>query len=125
MDETAASDEEAGGEIFTYNDVLSNDQEDPATKAARKMDWDTFMAGLSERDQAVIRFMIEGNNGSFMARKLKVCTSTIQHSKRHLAVKIQEFMGADILIEVRRSPRWKYDLAATKEKLACREERKH
>jgi len=26
---------------------------------------------------------------------------------RHLAMKILEFMGADILVEVRRSPRWK------------------
>ena len=28
-----------------------------------------------------------------MARKLGVCTSTIQHRKRSLAVKILEFMG--------------------------------
>lgn len=125
LDEVVASNEECGGEIFTFNDVLSNDQEDPGTKAARKMDWETFMSSLSGRDQAIIQFMIEGTTGSVMARKLKVCDSTISNCKRGLAVKIQEFMGADILIEVRRSPRWKQDLQAARERMACREERKH
>ncbi len=49
----------------------------------------------------------------------------MQGDKRKLAIKIQEFMGFDILIEVRRSPRWKDSLDATREKMACREERKH
>ena len=53
LEDVAAIDEETGGEIF-FHDVLSNDQEDPGTKAARKLDWETFMAGLSARDQAVI-----------------------------------------------------------------------
>jgi hypothetical protein len=35
------------GEEFTVNDVLSLDDEDPAMKAARKMDWESFLAGLS------------------------------------------------------------------------------
>ena len=60
-----------------------------------------------------------------MARKLKVCDSTIRNSKKNLAVRIQEFMGADILIEVRRSPRWKQDLEATREKMACKYDRLH
>jgi hypothetical protein len=54
LEEVVASNDECGGEIFTFNDVLSNDQEDPGTKAARKMDWETFMDSLSVRDQAII-----------------------------------------------------------------------
>jgi hypothetical protein len=34
-------------------------------------------------------------------------------------------MGDDILIEVRRLPRWKYDLDATKERQTVRYERAH
>jgi hypothetical protein len=125
LDEVVASNEECGGEIFTFNDVLSNDQEDPGTKAARKMDWETFMASLSVRDQAIIQFMIEGKSGSVMARKLKVCDSTISNCKRSLAVKIQDFMGYKILIDIQRQPKWRNDLAANKERLACKHGRSH
>jgi hypothetical protein len=41
------------GEPLVLHDVLSRDQEDPATKAARKMDWQTFMAGVSARDRGI------------------------------------------------------------------------
>ena len=49
--------------------------------------------------------------------------SAEQETKRNLAWAIREFMGADILIEVRRSPQWKDNLSATKEKMHCRSER--
>jgi hypothetical protein len=38
-------------------------------------------------------------------------------------VKILEFMGADIMIEVRRRPQWRNSLEATREKQACRVQR--
>ena len=41
-----------GGPLVLH-DVLSRDQEDPATKAARKMDWQTFTAGVSARDRGI------------------------------------------------------------------------
>jgi hypothetical protein len=49
----------------------------------------------------------------------------MQGDKRKLAVKIQTFFGSDILIEVRRSPRWKDDLMTSRERLACKHERSH
>jgi len=125
LDEVVASNEECGGEIFTFNDVLSNDQEDPGTKAARKMDWESLLASLSLRDRAIIQFMIEGKSGSAMARKLKVCPSTISNRKKDLAVKIQDFMGYKILVDIQRQPKWRNDLAANRERLACRHERNH
>jgi hypothetical protein len=60
-----------------------------------------------------------------MARKLKVCDSTIRTSKKNLSLKIQEYMGSDILVEVRRCRRCKQDLEATREKMACKHERSH
>ena len=125
MEEVVAVNEESGGEIFELHDLLSNDQEDPATKAARKMDWEDFMAGLSAQDQAVIECLIEGKTSSAMARKLRVSDWTIKNSKRHLAEAIIEFMGADILIQIQRRPNWRNNLTANKERLACRHERSH
>jgi hypothetical protein len=45
LEEVVARDEESGGEIFLLHDVLSDHQEDPATKATRKLDWETCCAG--------------------------------------------------------------------------------
>jgi hypothetical protein len=125
MEEVVAADDETGGEIFTFNDVLSRDEEDPATKACRRIDWEDFLAGLSAQDQAIIQFLIEGKTASAMARKLRVSDWTIQTSKRHLAEAIIAFMGSDILLQIQRRPNWRNDLVATKEKLACKHERCH
>jgi len=120
MDEVAAANEECGGDIYTFNDVLSNDQEDPGTKAARKMDWESFCAGLPERERVAVLFVAEGRTLREAARSLGVSDSCMQGSKRRLGVKILEFMGADIMVEVRRRPQWRSNLEATREKHACR-----
>ena len=125
LEQVVASNEECGGEIFELHDVLASGQEDPSTQAARKMDWETFMASLSPRDQAIIQFMIEGTQGPAIARKLGVCSSTIHHRKKSLAAKILEFMGPRILQEIQRWPRWKDDLLTSREKLTCKHERSH
>jgi hypothetical protein len=124
LDDTAAIDEENGGEIFEFHDVLSNDAEDPSMTAARRLDWQEFWAGLSERERAVIVSVAEGQPLQKAARLFKVSASTIQDTKRKLGIKLLEFMGADILAQVRRQPRWKDLLVATRERLACRDERK-
>ncbi len=125
LEQVAAGSEEAGEEIFTFNDVLSRDEEDPSTKAARSLDWNEFWSGLSKRERAMIEFMIEGNNLRKAARALKCSRSAIQDSKRDLAAKLLDFMGTDILIELRRLPRWKDDLEAIREKMECKEQRPH
>ena len=113
------------GESLALHDLLSNDQEDPGTKAARKMDWDSFMAGVSASDQAIINCLVEGKPLASLARTRHLNTSTLLYHKERLALKIQEYMGSDILIQIRRKPNWKDSLDATREKMACREERRH
>ncbi len=113
------------GEEFTVNDVLSLDDEDPAQKAARKMDWEFFLAGLTAREQLVVEYLLAGRNLSELARALGLDRSTIQHFKNRLAGKILDYMGHDILIEIRRLPGWKDSLNATRERLVCRNDRRH
>jgi FixJ family two-component response regulator len=125
MEQVVASNEECGGEIWELHDVLSRDEEDPGTKAARKMDWSEFASALTERERAVIECIIEGRSLGDAAKSFRVCDSTMQGDKRKLAVKIQTFFGSDILIEVRRSPRWKDDLMTSRERLTCKHERNH
>ena len=122
LDEPAALDEETGGELM-FNDVLSRDEEDPGTKAARRMDWQDLVAALPNRERKVIQFMLEGRTGSSIARTLNTTDSAIQTSKRRLRIKIVEFMGPEILIEIQRKPKWRNDIIATRERMACKYQR--
>jgi hypothetical protein len=49
----------------------------------------------------------------------------MQGDKRKLAVKILNFMGSDILVQIKKLPRWKDDLLTSREKLNCKHERSH
>ena len=124
FDDVAIIDAENGGEIFEFHDVLASDQEDPATRAARRLDWETFCAGLPEREKLVILFIAEGRTLHDAAQSLKCTDSMIHTSRRCLVGKILAFMGADILIEIRRRPQWKDSITATRQRLACRDDRR-
>jgi DNA-binding CsgD family transcriptional regulator len=113
------------GEPLLLHDVLSRDEEDPGTKALRNIDYQTFMAGLSARDQAIINCLAEGKPLASLARRRHLNNSTLLYHKERLALKIQDYMGSDILIQIRRKPNWKDSLDASRERLACREERRH
>ena len=123
MEQVVASNDESGSEIYELHDVLASNQEDPSVKAARRMDWDSFLSGVSEQDKTMITLLVDGFGGSEIARKLKVCTSTIHHRKRHLALAIQEFMGLDIIIDVQKQPGWKDSINAARERMTCKYER--
>jgi hypothetical protein len=122
LEEVVATDEETGGEILLH-DVLAADQEDPATKATRKLDWETFMAGLSDRDQAIIQFMAEGRSLANLARTRGFNSSTLSYCKDRIAKAIADFMGPGILVDIQRRPQWKDGIEAAKERMAVRYDR--
>jgi len=89
------------------------------------MDWEAFLIGLTERENAVVENLLAGRNGSEIARMFGVDPSSIHQCKKRLAGKILDFMGLDILIEIRRSPKWRDNLNAERELLACKYDRRH
>jgi len=111
------------GEELALADVFSNDQEDPATQAARKLDWELFVTTLNDRARALIERLIEGGTFSDVARSFNVNASTIQVTKHQLRTRLIEFFGVDILAEAIRQPQWRDNLLANREQLACRTER--
>lgn len=124
MEEVVAVNDECGGEIYYLHDVLSNnDADDPSVVAARKLDWQEFVADLPKRERIVVEFLVEGASGSAIARKLKTTDSKIRAIKKHLAQAIVEFMGPEILKEIQRRPRWKDGVMATRERMACKYDR--
>lgn len=56
LDEPAEAEEL--GELFTINDVFSNDTEDPGQIAARKLDWQAFIQRLTRRERALDAWII-------------------------------------------------------------------
>ena len=82
LDDTAAGLDDVG-EPLLLHDVLSRDEEDPGTRACRKIDWQTFLAGLSARDQAIITCLVEGKPLASLARRrhLDLSVSGKQHGK--------------------------------------------
>jgi len=113
------------GELFTVNDVFSNDQEDPAQQAARNLDWQVLLARLTAQEKAIVMAMMEGRTVLDVALAFGVSRSTMQTHKNRLVVLIREFMGADILVELLRLPGWKDNLNTTRAKLACRFDRRN
>jgi DNA-directed RNA polymerase specialized sigma subunit len=94
-------------ESFTFNDVLASDQEDPATIAGRNLDWQSLLTRLTEREKAMVVYLLEGKTVSDVAWAFKVSRSAMQQCKERLVHLIREFMGVDILVEVLRLPGWK------------------
>jgi hypothetical protein len=60
-----------------------------------------------------------------LARRRHLNSSTILYHKRRLGDAVLEHFGKDIIPQVLRKPNWKDSLDATREKMACREERRH
>jgi DNA-binding NarL/FixJ family response regulator len=123
LDEPVA--DQTSGEGFTFNDVLASDQEDPATIAGRNLDWQSLLTRLTAREKAMVTYLLEGKTVSDVAWALRVSRSAMQQCKERLVHLIREFMGRDILVEVLRLPGWKDNLNTTRERLACRFERRN
>ena len=118
------SESEAGYEIFELQDVISNDQEDSSIQAARKLDWDSFITGLNQMERLVVEFLSAGQTLRAAARKVGLSDSTTQSYRKKIAVKLIEFMGADILSDITHRPHWRIGLDCEREQLACRQDRR-
>ena len=123
LNEVVAEDE-CGVEIFELQDVISNDREDPATVAARQLDWDAFLNQLSRIEKLVVEFLSAGKTLRDVARKVGVSDSAMQTYRRKIAVKLLEFMGADVLRDLAIMPGWRINLDCEREAQACRNDRR-
>ena|ERR1035441_8849576 len=124
LDEVVAINE-SGDEVFQIHDVLSTNQEDPATKAARNLDWDVFLARLTERERSLVQCVLAGEKWNGAAKEIGVSINTISFDRTNLARKIVEFMGWDILVQIAQIPGWRDNLNANHERLACKFDRRN
>jgi hypothetical protein len=116
---------ENGFEIFELQDVVSNDSEDPATIAARNLDWQAFSGSLTKLEKLLIECLINGQSLTDAAKLARVHYSTMLSYRQKLAVKLLDFMGTDILRDIACTPHWQIGLDCEREQLACRANRRN
>ena len=111
-------------EFLTLGDVLASEAEDPSETAARNLDWEALVATLDEKALAVLHCMADETRLQEVATRKGVSRSTVQSWRNQLTELVRTFMGADVLHLIQRTPQWRENLAAMREQLACRLDRR-
>jgi hypothetical protein len=112
------------GEPVHLGEMMAAGHDDPSQAAARNLDWEEFLHTHDPRYGAIVEQSVLGGHLQTMARRYGLSGSTVSQLKRKLAAEIRKSMGADILEQVCRIPRWQGDLFADSEKAACRADRR-
>ena len=118
------AEEQSLDEPMTLGDVLASDAEDPSETAARNLDWEAFLATLDERTLAILNCLADDIRLQEVATRNGVCRSTVQSWRNQLTELVRTFMGADVLHMIQRTPRWRENLFALREQVACRLDRR-
>ena len=113
------------GETVALGDLLAGTHEDPASAAARNIDWAEFLDGHDSRYAAMLRCAVTGQPMNSLGGKPGASNSALSSAKRQLAGDIREFMGEDVLREICQRPRWQADVEVEHERMRCRHERRH
>ena len=110
-------------ESLTLGEMLPAREDDPATQAGRRLDWDQLIQQLDAVTKAILVCLATSEELTGLVRRFRRSRSMIQNHKDRLARLIKESMGEDILRQVQQQPGWHNDMHVTREKLACRWER--
>lgn len=103
-------------EEFAFEELFESEQEDPSQLAARKLDWEAFLARQTDKARAIIQCMAEGKSLKSLADRFRLSDAGIGYYKAQLAQAIKEFMGEDVLTMIVKEPNWKSGLRAMREK---------
>lgn len=107
------------GGNFSLAEMVSRDTEDPATVAARELDWEKFLKSQDDCSRNIVLFTAEGRNMKDVSRECGLSAHVVQQSKNRLASQIRQFFGESILADVARMPGWRNDLMITRERHAA------
>jgi len=97
--------------------------DDPATQAGRRVDWEFVLHRLEPITKAILLCLATCEELTCLVKRFRKSRSMIQNHKDRLACLVKEHLGDDILRQVQEQPGWHNDMRVTWEKLACRWER--
>lgn len=118
------SEGENGEEPLTLHDSLASREDDPATAAARRMDWERLLDTLDRTAKAILMALAEGRELTLLVHRLKRSRSSLQNDKQRLGRLVHERLGPNILVQAQARPLWVNTLDAIRERLDCRAERR-
>jgi hypothetical protein len=110
-------------EPMTLGEMLPARDDDPATQAGRRLDWDHLIQQLDAIPKAVLVCLATCEELTGLVKRFRKSRSTLQNHKDRLARLIKECLGEDILLQIQEQPGWHNNMRVTREKLACRWER--
>ncbi len=110
-------------ETVPVSELLSRDEEDPSTKATRRLDWQEFYRTQDRNGRQLLTCIAEGQSPREIADQLKLTRLAVRERTDQLRTAVKSFFGDGVIAEVCRSPQWFNDLRAVKEHLAWRGDR--
>jgi hypothetical protein len=110
---------QSGDEPQTIAGMLASKEDDPATKAARQLDWNELVQGLGHVAKEILKALANGHELTRLVRRLRRSRSSLQSDKMQLAKLIRERLGENILIQVQERPGWQNNIVAMRERPAC------
>jgi len=111
-------------EPITLEQLLASEHEDPAMEAARKVDWELFLATHDYRYGVIVKGMAEGRSLKDTTRAENDWYPAMYALKNRMAEEVREYMGEEAIAESVRVPRWKASIAVDRERTACRADRR-
>ena len=110
-------------ETVPVSELMSRDEEDPSTKATRKLDWQQSYGTQDRNGRRLLACIAEGCDIREIATKLRLTRFAVRERTDQLRNAVHSFFGESVLAEVCQTPQWFNDLRAVKEHLACHGER--
>jgi hypothetical protein len=94
-------------EPITLDGLLSTDKDDPATVAARDLDWGGFISSRDYRYGVLLRGMAEGRTVRECAADCGEDRWSVYHLQRRMNAELRAYFGPDALADAGRLPPWK------------------
>ena len=120
MDEVVSDESEDG---LTLHDLLAAPSEDPAQQAGRQIDWAELMVNFTDRELAILKATINGEQLDLLAQQFGVCAARVTLLKREIGRQIRLRWGDSALEDATRAPAWAGSITAVRERAACRHAR--
>jgi hypothetical protein len=108
---------------LTLGEMLPAREDDPATQACRRLDWNDLVQQLDAVTEAVLLCVARSEELTSLVKRFGKSRSTIQNVKERLARLVKAVMGDDILRQIQEQPGWHNDVQVIRERLASRWER--
>jgi hypothetical protein len=118
------SESDDGDQPLTLHDCLAAPTEDPATSAARRLDWQMLLPRLDAVTKAVLIALANGTALALLVPNVKRSRTSLHNDQKRLGELVCEHLGPEVLKEVQSRPAWNNDISTLREKLACRAERR-